>query len=468
MSKKKILTINCEIPDGLGEYVSLESETSLLDWDIILFVPDISNFTNYNTSSFQGKPWISESASFRLQQQSKHWSREIREALEEGKTIIVLLDAVKEVYIDTGERRYSGTGRNRHTTEILAPYDNYKFLPLDLKPVNSKGKVMKIAKNASLIAPYWTEFGEESQYRVRLEGKVSLPLLVTKTGDKTVGALIKGEQARGAMLLLPFIDLYNDQFYKENTDGDLVWTANGKKFGRRFLTALLELDHNLRSSASITPVPDWATDSSYEMPSENTLRQKILKIDGKVDALLLTKKKYSDQMVSKGVLRNLLYENGVPLENAIIEALKILGFSAENYNESDSEFDVIFSSVEGRLLGEAEGKDNKAIAIDKLRQLEMNIHEDLEREEVDQPAKGVLFGNAFRLSPIEDRAEFFTDKCLKSVKRSGTALIRTPDLFPLVQYLSSKKDAAFAKKCRRAILDTQGSIVKFPSPPNIL
>jgi hypothetical protein len=48
---------------------------------------------------------------------------------------------------------------------------------------------------------------------------------------------------------------------------------------------------------------------------------------------------------------------------------------------------VVFESEEGRLIGEAEGKDNKAINVDKLRQLSMNIHEDIQREEVTTPAK---------------------------------------------------------------------------------
>ena len=52
---------------------------------------------------------------------------------------------------------------------------------------------------------------------------------------------------------------------------------------------------------------------------------------------------------------------------------------------------------EGRCIGEAEGRDNRAIGIDKMRQLEVNVLEDLSRDEVSEPAKGVLFGNAYRL-----------------------------------------------------------------------
>ena len=84
-------------------------------------------------------------------------------------------------------------------------------------------------------------------------------------------------------------------------------------------------------------------------------------------------------------------------------------------------------------LGEAEVKDSKAINIDKLRQLEMNIHENLERHEVNTPAKGVLFWNAYRLQELGERSEFFTTECVSAANRSQTALVRTTDLFRVAQ-----------------------------------
>ena len=94
----------------------------------------------------------------------------------------------------------------------------------------------------------------------------------------------------------------------------------------------------------------------------------------------------------------------------------------------------------------------------------MNIHEDLEREEVSQPAKAVLFGNAYRLEPLVDRADPFTTKCISAAKRSSTALAFTPDLFMVARYLSNKKDARFATRCRKVIISSVGRVV-FPDTP---
>jgi hypothetical protein len=212
-------------------------------------------------------------------------------------------------------------------------------------------------------------------------------------------------------------------------------------------------------------MPDWVSSSLYVLPKEARLREELLKVESALEELAAQREGLKTKIVEEGSLRRLLYEKGTPLERAILQALQLLGFLAASYQDSESEFDVIFECAEGRLLGEAEGKDNYPINIDKLRQLAMNIHEDFERDGVTEMAKAVLFGNAYRLLPLGDRGEYFTPKCLTAAKQSGTALVRTPDLFRIAQYLSAETDPEFAKKCREAILITQGEIVLFPEIP---
>ena len=92
-----------------------------------------------------------------------------------------------------------------------------------------------------------------------------------------------------------------------------------------------------------------------------------------------------------------MFETGKQLESAILEALRILGFAADGFSDSQSEFDAVFTDPSGaRLLGEAEGKNDKAVNIDKLDQLDRNVQEDFtKRDDSTVYAKGVLFGNAF-------------------------------------------------------------------------
>ena len=214
----------------------------------------------------------------------------------------------------------------------------------------------------------------------------------------------------------------------------------------------------------MTPEPAWATDSQYVLGPEPDLRLQLLEAERKVEQAQREKEEVADRLAATGQYRGLLYEKGKPLESLIIEALRVMGFTAAAFKESDSEFDVVFECVEGRLIGEAEGKDNKALNIDKLRQLSMNIHEDLVREEVSTPAKPVLFGNGFRLQPVSERPDPFTEKCHSAAATSSTALVHTPDLFKVVQYLLENPNEDYARDCRRSLLNCTGRVY-FPEMP---
>ena len=95
----------------------------------------------------------------------------------------------------------------------------------------------------------------------------------------------------------------------------------------------------------------------------------------------------------------------------------------------------------------------------------MNVHEDFSRDGVTEMAKGVLFGNAYRLRALPDRGYYFTEKVTTAAKSNGFALVRTPDLFDVAKYLSNRVDDEFSKKCREAILSASGEVVLFPAIP---
>lgn len=460
---KKILTIGFELASDDTQYEEFNSKISLLDWDIVLFRPQISEFISYR-DTYQGRPRLNDTSSFRLKECCGHWRREIKQAVEAGKTVLVFLPPVEDVYIDTGERQYSGTGRNQKITHIVAPYTNYAAIPVELKPVNATGSAMKLASlGAEVLAPYWAEFGSNSEYKVLLNQEIAGISLTTKNGDKPVGAIARSKSSLGTLVLLPDIDFYPDAFLKEKA-GEQIWTATAHQFATRFLGAVVALGRALRSSAEVTPEPGWSTNPDYILAPERTLRSELLDAERRVEEAHRTLEALQERLNMAGRTRALLYEKGPQLEHAIIEGLRTLGFTASSYKDADSEFDVVFECAEGRLLGEAEGKDTKAVNVDKLRQLAMNLHEDLVREEVTMPAKGVLFGNGYRLKPPSERELQFTEKCIAAARSSLTALLSTSDLFVAVQYLSEQFDDEYAKLCRKAILDGVG-IVALPVPP---
>lgn len=464
MSARKILTVGLELASSDSQYANFRSKMSLLDWDIVLFKPLIEEFISGYGDDYQGKPCLSDSSSFHLKECCEHWRREIKQAVETGKIVVVFLPALDEVYIDTGQRSFSGTGRNQRTTRHVAPYDNYQAIPASLSPITAKGSAMKLSsRGTEAISAFWGEFESVSQYNVILTAPNIPACLVTRTGDKPVGALYRSKSSSGALLLLPDIDFYPDHFIKEK-GAKQTWTPAASQFAARMVGAIVALDKALRSSSEITPEPMWAANRVYSLGPEHALRVQLLEAEQQVELTQRRKESIVEELKSAGNLRGLLFEKGKPLENSIIDALRVLGFKAVAFKDSSSEFDVVFESEEGRLIGEAEGKDNKAVNVDKLRQLAMNIHEDLLREEVTAPAKPVLFGNAFRLQPIAEREDPFTEKCYSAAASSSTALVFTPDLFGPVQYLIEQADGDYAKLCRTSILSATGRVV-FPVPP---
>lgn len=462
---KKILTVGVALASDDIPYESFQSKVSLLDWDIIIFRPQLDDFITLYHESYNGKPSLNEKESFHLRECIEHWRRELLQAYEAGKTVIAHLPPLKEVYVDTGERRYSGTGRNQKTTIVVKPVSNFDALPVALAPISAEGSEMKLAdKGSEVLATFWSEYGSISRYKVLLTGKSVPSSIVTRSGAKVVGALYRDNNSPGALVALPDIDFQPDNFYREDDDDELLWTEEAHQFAARYAASIIALDKALRSDRQVTPEPAWASNGRFSLATEQSLKLDLLNAERDIEEAQKKKERIVAELRDAGALRSLLYEKGHALEGVLLTALRIMGFTAEPYKDEGSEFDVVFECEEGRLIGEVEGKDGKAVNVDKLRQLGMNIHEDLLRDEIDSPAKPVLFGNGYRLQAPEDRGDPFTEKCYAAAATSSTALVATADLFGPVQYIIGEPDAEYARMCRIAILSASGRVTFPPIP----
>jgi hypothetical protein len=462
MGKKNVVSIGYDIPGADIEKISLKSKASLLDYDVVIINPAIYDFYGYSYDEYLGKPCLDDSSSFSLKEHIEHWRREILESIKAGKNVFFMLNQEQKVYVATGTKSYSGTGRNRQSTKHVDLASNYQIVSGGIEVTNSNGSSMSLVGKDNALATYWSSISSLSEFRVLLGGEGVKPIVQTKTGQKTVGARVRYKNAEGNLFLLPYVNFELDKYTYENEEDDKTyWTDEAVALGKRFVSSICALDKSVKSTGELSAKPDWLTQDKYVLPKEEKIIRKLIEVEKKIDTLQKKKERYEQDIVDESLLKRLLYENGKPLENAIRLALELMGFAVSHFENSESEFDIVFESKEGRLIGEAEGKDNKAINIGKLRQLEMNIHEDFARDQVEDMAKGALIGNAFRLIEPSERDDFFTKKCLTAASRSGTALISTVDLFYAAKYLSGKADKSFSKKCRKSIIETTG-VVNFP------
>lgn len=470
---KEILTIDCELPGGYGTHEGFYAQRSLMDADLVLLRTTSLSLPYLNSDTFRGKPSLSERASFRVKQSIEHWRREIKDAVEAGKTVFVLLGHLDEVYARTGKKEFSGTGRSRVGTDLVELLSNYDVLPFqEMKIVHSEGEAMILQQGESLLKEYWANYGKESQYCVYFENSDTCTTLVTTRNGQRIVSLLYRESSGGALVALPWLDLAKDEFFNDedeelyDEDDDVAWTTDAKKWGLKYFQILSSIDDAIKKTDDAEPIPPWASDENFMTYQERKLGKELSENKIKIEKLQEKQKETALNLENAAFLRPLLYAQGQSLEEAILRAMRILGFKANHFRDADSEFDSVLECSEGRIIGEAEGKDRRPINIDKMRQLLINMMEDFAREEVTEEATGALFGNAYRLTPPSERPPSqFTTKCAQTAEAHAIVLIPTCDLFDVAKTLVDRPDEDFAAECRKAIFAAKGGEVQFPSIP---
>ena len=440
MTKTTVFSVNTVVPSQDIHKISYDSNQTLLDADVILFTPCKEALSSSQVIS--GTPQLDREKSIKVEQQHDHWKNEIHAAATNGKLVIVFLEKPIRAVLTDARGYFRG--------EI----GSYDILPTITGYSTITGTKMKSTNAASIIQTYWKEFSHISSYRVAIEGRFSDILLESEAGNRVVGA-INRDKSGGAILYLPLVDFRTESLYRKGTK---EWTEAGLQAGNRFVSEIVKLADTLLGNASKTPPPDWVNEDEYRISVESDIQKCIGGVDKEIRRLREKKCILEQELASVAEPRRLLFEKGKALEEAIVDGLRSMGFQAAGFDDGESEFDAVFSSPEGeRFIGEAEGRDNKAISIDKFSQLERNLNEDFARGEIEEFAKGILFGNAYRLLAPVDRQETFTDKCLKAAKRTGCALIRTNDMFGPIRYLKTHpEDKDYARGCREAILKGGG------------
>ena len=448
---KKILTLNCEIPGGFGQHVDFFSRKSLLDGEIVLFSTEPFTRNHMSDRNYEGQPLLRIEPSSEIGTAIQHWRGEFEKMAVAGKTVFVLMAQPDQFYLR------SHSNRQGHSFE-----SNYSALPTPMNVVHSEGREMTLSPGENILREYWEKFGSESRYQVYINNTRDFsPLLTTRNGGLSVAG-IQRFPAGGAFIVLPWIDLSRVEFRSLSYGGKREWTSEAKGWGSEFIKVLSVTDDEFRYPNKEAPPPDWVSDANFMTLEEEKLTKGLSDLEDRLVTLQNEKKKIIVHIKEEASLKRLLYAQGPPLEDAIISAMKLLGFTGEHFVDAESEFDGVFECPEGRMIGEAEGKDNRPINIDKMRQLETNLYEDFERGEVSEFATGLLFGNAFRLThPSQRSDDQFTQKCKQAAKRNGAVLIRTCDLFEVAKAMSDGAGEDFATDCRKAILAAKGEEVQF-------
>ena len=461
--EKQIFTIGYTIPTFDKNKIDFYEQLSLMDADILLIAPDSLNPRGHWVEfSSSDSGCYDVAASKEYIEKMAHLKKEIQDHLSSGKNVFVLLSSKEEHQISysvSTEKK----GQRMYNTGL---HSNYNFLPIDIGTLTSaSGKHIEFSGNP-IFSDFYEKFGKDLVYQLYIENPSGAQIIFTgKDKTKILGATYKIKN--GHLVVLPFIK-YDEKKFTEHKgkEKNEYWTKDATLFGISLVKAFVDIDKTLSKGGDKTPPPDWTNGADFQLAQEQVLKKETEKKSKEIDELILQKNELLTKIDQEVRLRDLLFEKGKILESAINLALEILGYKAENYNDGNLELDHVIASPEGdRFIGEAEGKDTSAINIDKFRQLATNIQEDLQREEIENPAIGILFGNGFRLTKPFERAEQFTTKCINTAKSSNCVLMRTIDLFRVAKYIKESEDETFAKNCRNVIKNSIGKIVNFPEIP---
>lgn len=420
---KKVLGLNTAFGslkyDGFQERCFTAS-ISLLDYDAVVIDVGYLAKSYSSIETYQNKDLLVDYSSHQIEEDFSVIKEQIIELMQQGRTLFLLMGKNENCYIYTGEKQYSGTGKNARQTNIVREFDMYSFLPIKIKATHVSGHEISICCS-SPYRDFLKQTANCSQYASYFSIKEkSISLAQIRGTDKVVAAVVPYEN--GKIICLP------QPYYKDDYTKVEYWRTNGKLY----LDSLFELDKRLNITDEEFALPTWANNVLILDEKERIDRQ--VQIEEKIDELKaeLAEQKCCVEEIQKYKL--LLTASGNLLEEITKRVLSELGFSILDAEKGRS--DIIAKYGDVGIVAEIKGV-SKSAAEKHAAQLEKWVSQYIEENDVSP--KPWLIVNGFCDTPIGERTEdVFPHQMLKYCEARGHALITTTQLLCL--YIETRKN----------------------------
>lgn len=420
MKKMRILGLNTGFEsleyDNFQENI-FSASISLLDYDTV--VVDVGDLvekryeSDLDTGTYQNRILLSEFASSQILEEFATIRDQIREMMKQGRNLFLLMGRNDSCYIHTGEKHYSGTGKNARRTNIVTEFDTYSFLPITITATHVYGTEMGIHCNPP-YQDFFRRTADISRYASYFSIEEENTALASIKGtDKVIASVIPIENGKIVCLPQP---LYED---------DYTETKYWKQYGKQYLDSLFELSERLNTSDDDYSLPGWA--NSISILGEKEARARQNDTEKSIEAL---QRKLDDQIrcieeIEKYKL--LLTASGDLLEEITKKVLGKLGFAIQDSEKGRSDIIAHYGSI--GVVAEIKGV-TKSAAEKHAAQLEKWVSQYIEENE--STPKALLIVNGFCDTPIAERTEeVFPCQMLKYCKARGHALITTTQLLCL-------------------------------------
>lgn len=465
----RVLTLDCDL--GVGEdHFRFGSTVSIFDYDVVFWDPasTLRHAAEYS-GTYMGRDSLRTDDSARIIQDVKRRRAEFKEFVDMGRSLVVFLPGDTKVYVDSGERTYSGTGRNRQTTRLVKEFDLVSAIPADVDRSHGSGVEM-VAAN-SIMASLYKQTAEHWTYRCVLsEHKSISPILKIKGTAKTVAGMITAKTG-GVIVLLPALSLP----FANPADADLEEEPDEPdqslpNAGCNSADAQSEVDETpwagdllLAWVESLISEPDsslpvWTADFQFssEVDRSNALREveeRLAQVQQQLDRL-------KAEQAQDERWKALIAGTGTSLERRVHDALEALGFELEEGDPGRTDLRGHFDGQ--RVVVEVKGV-TKSAAERNAAQLEKWVSEELAE---DRSAKGILVVNTWRDLPVSARKQAdFPDQMLQYSEQRGHCLVTGLQLLSMVR--TALEDPDKTTELAELILSTIGTVDGWDDPTAI-
>jgi len=443
-----------------AEYTNFSSDKSIFEYDVVFWDP-VNTWGIYADSGYRrqyrGLPSLDDDESVAIMGDIARRRKEFDEFLKMGRTLVVFAAPPQGLYVDTGERHYSGTGKNRQTTRIVDLVDLLDALPFEFKATTGSGTGM--APRRADFGSVWKRHSDRWYYRAILEKFPGTPLMVVANTAKAV-ASIWTTDGGGIAIVLP------DLLPLSESDGDLSPEETGAEEEPASpsevdpaLVAVVDWLVTLRGGDE-PALPSWAEDIQFPEDKDRETRLAVLEREVQERVTQISEIKAARAKDERWKL--LITGTGSALEDRVREAFGLMGF--ESASDTVTHRRDLHLRLNDRLaVVEVKGL-NKSASEANAAQLEKWVAEAL--AETGKPHKGILVVNAWRDIPIRDRREpTFPHQMLRYCEAREHCLITGLQLLSMVRALLN--GAADAKQLAEAILECVGPLNGWDDPDAI-
>lgn len=427
------------------------SMVSAFDYDVIIWDPvgTSDKYEGAYRGEYRGRPAPTEAESVALLEALTRRKQEFVDFLSLGRSIIVIASPPQTIWVDTGKKDTSGTGKNQKVTRIVDNVDLIAAIPGEVSTVAGRG--LELSPASPTAASLWRETRDCWIYRCFL-GKFPGEKLLVVAGTEKVVASVEVTPAGGVLALLPepWIPAEDDEVDGEDDEPEEGSHETGvpEDEDEPIVDVPAQMIAWARglSLQESEPAPAWA--AVFKFTSEIQRQEELTRLERSIAKLATKIESLKLEQAEDDQWKRLSFSSGAALEDQVRHAFELLGFTVLQTQRGRSDLRLQWETE--RVVVEVKGL-SKSAAEKNAAQLEKWVAEEMADGVT---AKGVLVVNTWREKAPDQRETDFPDQMLPYATARSHCLLTSLQLLTVARDVrDGKTDAASAA---RAILSTTG------------